>query len=285
MKSWGSGVISTKIQEVQCSHVHQEELLVHYSKMEQPIFINEEQHHGSLLCDQTILKCMTENLIVIEPFNPLNLGPASYDVTLGEWYYREQDGLNNVYNMYSKGDVERVWGVPRQAKTVAQWKASRELLPIRSLENISDDDRIIWIKPGESILAHTNEFIGGRKHIACIMSARSSVGRNFLTVCNCANFGGVGFVNRYCCEITNRSRQYNIPLVVGRRIASILFLATDKDSATSYNGKYQSTDDIDELKKTWSPEQMLPKLYLDREIVTTTPRFKRQDQIIGMPSL
>lgn len=28
------------------------------------------------------------------------------------------------------------------------------------LENMSPDDRIIWIKPGETILGHTNEFIG-----------------------------------------------------------------------------------------------------------------------------
>jgi hypothetical protein len=28
------------------------------------------------------------------------------------------------------------------------------------LENIFPDDRIIWLAPGETILAHTNEFIG-----------------------------------------------------------------------------------------------------------------------------
>jgi len=51
------------------------------------------------------------------------------------------------------------------------------------LENIGPDDRIIWIKPGETILGHTLEFIGGRKSVTTMMKARSSMGRNFIEVC------------------------------------------------------------------------------------------------------
>lgn len=51
------------------------------------------------------------------------------------------------------------------------------------LANIDADDLIIWIKPGETILGHTMEFIGGRKSVTTMMKARSSMGRNFIEVC------------------------------------------------------------------------------------------------------
>lgn len=74
-------------------------------------------------------------------------------------------------------------------------------------------------------------------------------------------------------EVTNNSLQYSIPLVVGRRIAQIVFFETDGTLAsetggnTSYdqNGKYQATDNLEQLKTMWSPEMMLPKMYNDKE--------------------
>jgi len=54
-------------------------------------------------------------------------------------------------------------------------------------------------------------------------------------------------------EITNNSSHHVIPLVVGRRIAQIIFfetgptLETDKDY--SQKGKYQTSDKISEIKK------------------------------------
>lgn len=69
-------------------------------------------------------------------------------------------------------------------------------------------------------------------------------------------------------EITNNSRHYSIPLVVGRRIAQIVFMETEGTLNTSYEqtGKYQVSSDIEKLKSNWSPSQMIPKLYMDREI-------------------
>ena len=88
------------------------------------------------------------------------------------------------------------------------------------------DDQVILLEPGETILAHTNEFIGGKGEVTTMMKARSSVGRNFIEVCKCAGWGDVGYVNRWAMEITNNSRHYTIPLVVGRRVAQIVFFET-----------------------------------------------------------
>ncbi len=32
------------------------------------------------------------------------------------------------------------------------------------------------------------------------------------------------------------------------------------------SGKYQTSSDLEELKKSWKPSSMLPKMYLDKDI-------------------
>jgi dCTP deaminase len=158
-----------------------------------------------------------------------------------------------------------VWGT----KAHKAEKAKEVFKDVRfDFVGISPNDKVILISPGETILAHTNEFIGGKNHITSQMHARSSFGRNFIEVCKCAGWGDVGFTNRWAMEITNNSTHHVIPLVVGRRIAQIVFYETGEILSHDYSkfGKYQSTSNIKELKKIWKPEDMLPKLYNDRDI-------------------
>jgi hypothetical protein len=95
------------------------------------------------------------------------------------------------------------------------------------------------------------------------------MGRNFIEVCKCAGWGDVGYVNRWTMEITNNSRYYSIPLVVGRRIAQIVFFDTDgtlNNGCYTDKGKYQITRDIEQMKLQWRPTDCLPKMFKDREI-------------------
>lgn len=136
----------------------------------------------SCLSDKGILRCMDEGKISIVPFNRDNLNTSSYDVTLGTKYYREQQNFgSNIYNMYSEKMVKKVWGNVMEAETYGEWRKNTE--GSIELENISPEDKIIWIRPGETILAHTNEIIGGRNTVTTMMKARSSLGRNFIEVC------------------------------------------------------------------------------------------------------
>lgn len=219
------------------------------------------------LSDKKILEHKKAGTILIEPFNRENLATSSYDVTLGEWFYREQQPKYNhsLYNIWSEEHVRHVWG----ADTVERAVTAKEAFKKYKFEwdGISPNDKVIMLRPGETILAHTNEFIGGRDTVTTMMKARSSMGRNFIEVCKCAGWGDVGYVNRWTMEITNNSKNYIIPLVVGRRIAQIIFFETgpiiSKDYAST--GKYQSSTDMKKLKKTWKPESMLPRLWVDRD--------------------
>lgn len=227
------------------------------------------QGRMSLLSDRAVLRHIKEGNIVIDPFVRRNLGTCSYDVSLGKWCYREQnpDGGYTTYSPWSEEDVRRVWGEKaEQAEPAGEWMRRRG-----PLGGIHPDDLLIWIAPGETILAHTNEFIGGRGgRVTTMMKARSSMGRNFIEVCKCAGWGDVGYVNRWTMEITNNSRHYHIPLVVGRRVGQIAFFEVEpiESVAEDYTraGKYQTEDNLETLKRNWSPEQMLPRMYLDREI-------------------
>ncbi|EGC39155.1 hypothetical protein DICPUDRAFT_148089 [Dictyostelium purpureum] len=220
----------------------------------------------SLLSDKAILKHIDKGTIVISPFQREFLSTSSYDVTLGPYYFRETEpeAGAGIYNPYSENMVKRVWGTYKMAEKVSEWSKRSGV----KLENISEDDLIIWIKPGETILAHTNEFIGGNTTVTTMMKARSSLGRNFIEVCKCAGWGDIGYINRWTLEITNNSLHYSIPLVVGRRIAQIIFFDSEGilDKPYESSGKYQSSSDINQLKEKWQPTDMLPKMYKDKEL-------------------
>ncbi len=219
------------------------------------------------LSDKKILECMKDGSVVIEPFDRQNLATSSYDVTLGEWFFVEQHPkhFENVFNIYSKKHLDRVWGTePKRAQKAKDLFEQYKF----DWDGISPNDLIILMAPGETILGHTEEFIGGREHITTMMKARSSMGRSFISVCKCAGWGDVGYVNRWTLEIQNASSRYYIPLVVGRRIAQLVFFETGPIDGKDYamGGKYQSSGSVAQLKKAWKPEMMLPRLWQDRDI-------------------
>ncbi len=226
------------------------------------------------------------NSVIIWPFDAANVNTSSYDVTLGQFYYAERRPswrrriFNPVYNIWDFEDVKQLWDGAFEAMTLSWWHAKNPWRYRSTYPGIADE-KVIFIPPKHTILAHTNEFIGGRVDVVAemdgwpclpittMMQARSSYGRNFIEVCKCAGYGDVGYMNRWTMEITNNSRFYEIPLVVGRRIAQIVFMETGDLSDTSdyaTTGKYQDSPDLAYLKANWRPDMMLPRLDKDRDI-------------------
>ena len=101
------------------------------------------------------------------------MATSSYDVTLGEYFFVEQESphFEKVYNIYDKKNVERVWGTkPHKAKTAKEVFKKYDF----EFNNIAPNDRVILLAPGETVLGHTQEFIGGRDHITTMMKARAA---------------------------------------------------------------------------------------------------------------
>src|SRR5258706_14010105 len=90
-----------------------------------------------LLSDKRILEELKSGNLVIEPFDQRQLGTNSYDCRLGEWYF-QGDANVDVIHLDNPSDIRRYWGEPRQAR-----------------------DGKIAIRPGTTLLAHTQEVIGG----------------------------------------------------------------------------------------------------------------------------
>ena len=223
-----------------------------------------------LLSREAILWHIDNGSIVIDPFNVKNLKTTSYDVTLGDWFWREskpKEGIASIHNVYDEHSTSSVWEGPFVAESALHY-SNRENI---ELKNIKPEDKVILLSPGETILAHTEQFIGGREIVVAKMYARSSMGRNFIEVCKDAGWGDVGYFNRWTMEITNNSQNYAIPLVVSRRVAQIVFyevapLKAAEEQYSSENGKYQETANLTELKLNWNPYMMLPKMHLDFEV-------------------
>lgn len=220
-----------------------------------------------LLSRNAILRHFKEGNIIIDPFDSRKLNTTSYDVSLGEWFWREgsPDGRATIHNLYDLSSTKRVWQGPYEAEVV---KAVENRLG-SEFANIEPTAKVILLRPKETILSHTYEFIGGRNKIVTKMYARSSLGRNFIEVCKDAGWGDVGYFNRWTMEVTNNSQYFTIPLVVGRRIGQIVFYEVEPLSNSDYvaeGGKYQKSKDLAEVKKSWHPEMMVPQMHLDWEV-------------------
>ncbi len=224
----------------------------------------------SVLSQPDILKYYNEGLIVIDPFNIKNLANASYDVRLGKYFYRQSELRHTVtFNPFDEKSLNTLYTKNEEAESVSSLKSQQN-----PFINLSPKDRVIIVAPGETILAHTIEFVGGKnsKSIAINteMRARSSIGRIGISVCKCAGWGDIGYINRWTMEITNFSSAA-LCLPVGLRIAQMIFHAVGPikdDYLYSKQGKYQKDLDLAALKKSWKPSDMLPTLYKDRDLGT-----------------
>ena len=224
----------------------------------------------SVLSKPEILRHFKIGNIIISPFNKDNVANSSYDVRLGKYFFR-QDPIKHsqVLNPFYEKSLRRMYDGAEEAVFVSEIRS--KLNPFHGLKA---NDSVILIAPGETILAHTVEFIGGKNGmkglpaITTEMRARSSIGRIGIAVCKCAGWGDIGYVNRWTMEITNFANSI-IPLPVGVRIAQIIFHETTpvvEIDKYAKKGKYQASDDIKILMKSWKPEDMLPKLYKDRDL-------------------
>lgn len=183
-----------------------------------------------------------------------NINNCSVDITLGEFYYRNSDSNMELYNPWIKSHVDNYWGIVNYADTVLTEED-------KNLIGLEIGSKYIKLMPHETILGHTREFVGGMENITTMIKARSSMGRNNVTICRDAGWGDINYVNRWTLEISNNG---NTPVIlpVGARVGQIVFFYSGT-AENPYSGKYQTTQTIDNLVKQWEPSMLLPKLYLE----------------------
>jgi len=155
-----------------------------------------------ILTDKTIIDEISEGNIVIEPFNPENLGTNSYDLT-----------LSNTLVLYT----ERVLDVRKKNPSA----------PI-----IIPDEGII-LQPGIVYLASTVEYTETLKHVP-IIQGKSSLGRLGLFVHITAGFGDVNFKGHWTLELACIQP---VKIYPGMKIAQICYHNISEMPYTDYAHK------------------------------------------------
>ncbi|MBI3984042.1 deoxycytidine triphosphate deaminase [Candidatus Microgenomates bacterium] len=218
---------------------------------------------GGVYSNRDIKQGVADGRIVIHPYVKEHVKGSSYDVTIGEWFYRtERSETRHVYNPFDPKEVSRYFGKPQRAIKHSDWcrKHDRKLFA-----NIPPGHPIIVLGPDERILAHTHEFIGINPPGTTELRARSSWGRNGVAACFDAGWGDPGYINRWTMEVYNLNQHEAVVIPVGERIAQMVFHHTGEvDNEYGAGGKYQVGGKLKELIRQWKPEDMLPKAYKDQ---------------------
>jgi dCTP deaminase len=179
----------------------------------------------SVLSDGTIRRLVEEGRIVIEPWDPAMVQPASVDLRLGNSF--------RVFHNHRIGAIDLA-DPPRQLTEHVE---------------IADDETFV-IHPGEFVLGRTEERVQIPDDIVARIEGKSSLGRLGLIVHATAGFVDPGFAGTLTLEITNLTR---VPIILRPKkpIAQLSFMALDRaaerpyghpDLGSHYHGQVEATE-------------------------------------------
>lgn len=226
----------------------------------------------SLLSNTDIQRMRGIGAVVIDPFVPAHLNNTSIDLTLGDHFARYRD--KRTFFDLAREDPAEMFTLEEAG------------------EKAGFQGRGIYLDAGERVLGHSNEIAGGTvvpcptcggtgqaivgagqvPCLDCMLSgkiavtsqlhATSTAGRIGLTVCQCAGFGDVGYLDRWTLEIQNHG-ELGLWLPVGAVLCQVSFYRVAPPiEGTEYTktGRYaQQYRDPADIHRHWSPDRMLPK--------------------------
>lgn len=198
--------------------------------------------------------------IVIEPRNEELISINSVDVRLGPdmWRFQTDKPRRYPFTFYNRNQYRDLY-VPedRLLQRCSTVKASqvRERYVNWAKGVVPDDANCFILKSGKFYLATTLEKIGalppepGHNSIVPEMKAKSTVGRQGLTVALCAGLGDVGFKSKWLLEV-RVTDDGDVPIAIGTPIAQVVFhLATPTEACYDGPSRYQDGDQVRFLPK------------------------------------
>jgi dCTP deaminase len=163
----------------------------------------------SVLSDGTIRRLVEEGRLVIDPWNPELVQPASVDLTLGDSF--------RVFHNHRTAAIDL-----------------RDP-PTNHTEEITGEEMFV-IHPGEFVLGVTREYVELPDDIVARIEGKSSLGRLGLIVHATAGFVDPGFKGTLTLEITNLTR-VPIKLYPGLLIAQLSFMTLDAPAERPYGSE------------------------------------------------
>lgn len=192
-----------------------------------------------LLAKKGIQKAIDKGYILISPLIEQNINPNSVDLTLGNHFYTLQD-THRLVDLLDSQTANSLF-----------------------IHSYHDDDSPYILEPYSYCLTHTKEIAGAYEKYSTLLKSRSTIARCGIDICPSAGFGDVGYVNYWTLEIKNQTPN-NIILYPRIRICQIAFLKLEGfDKENNYSGAYKQRE-INQKEILWKPEDMLPKLGINR---------------------
>jgi len=164
---------------------------------------------NSVLSDGTIRELIESGRIVIDPFDPSMIQPASVDIRLG-----------NSFRVFHNHRIRSIdLGDPPRDLT--------------EHVEIDDEEGTFVIHPGEFVLGTTQEWVEIPDDVVCRIEGKSSIGRLGLVVHATAGFVDPGFKGTLTLEIANFN---SVPIVLrpGLFICQLSFMALDQAAERPY---------------------------------------------------
>lgn len=200
-----------------------------------------------ILTKEEIIRRRELGQIVIEPFCEDLVSINSVDVRLGDELW--QPNKNRPYrDLYNPNPSDWIMLPKLGAGEI------RTMCP-GWCPQVPDNHPCFVLQPGEFYLATSLEAIGAKnddihKPIVPEMKAKSTVGRQGLTVALCAGLGDIGYVSRWALEVRVAEVGSIIPIAVGTPIAQVVFHEAYM-TKEKYNGelRYQNDKDVRFLPK------------------------------------
>lgn len=207
-----------------------------------------------ILTAEKILENYREGKIVIDPFVEDLVSINSVDVRLGVDLWTPVN-TDSIRDLYSPNDTEWLKVKPITAGDIRKRGWCPEARHPNWCPGVPDDHPCFYLDSGKFYLATTLEAVGaindgGETIIVPEMKAKSTTGRQGLTVATCAGLGDAGFVSRWALEVRVGNVGAAIPIAVGTPIAQVVFHEAH-GTAKNYNGKdrYQHDGEVRFLPK------------------------------------
>jgi dCTP deaminase len=180
-------------------------------------FISFVKKIGMFLSDKDILTEVKTGNIVLEPFDPKRLQPATYDIRLGNTFI--------INDSYSTKAIDPVKGIYPNTQNI-----------------VIEDGAEFVLHPGVSILGYSKEKFGSDYYLIEV-NGKSSLARIGLIVHNSASIVNPGHYLNIALELCNLN---NVPIVLrpGMEIAQLSFSTLSSHTKRSYKetGRYSKNN-------------------------------------------
>ncbi len=169
------------------------------------------------LSDIDIHAAVKNGEVILEPFDPKRLQPATYDIRLGNTFI--------INDAHSTRAIDPVKGIFPKTQTI----------------EVADGDEFV-LHPGVSILGYSKEKFGSDTYLIEV-NGKSSLARIGLIVHNSASIVNPGHILNIALELCNLN---NVPIVLrpGMEIAQLSFSTLSSHTKKSYKqtGRYHQNN-------------------------------------------